>query len=85
MKPFEDNAVGEARWIVVAWCVFAVWVLAASFWLPRTTPESPRLVFGMPMWIALGVFLPWSIATIFTIWFSLTKMSDDPESETDDD
>lgn len=85
MKPIKDNAVRESLWIIGAWGVFAVWVLTASYWLPTTTPESPRLVLGMPMWIVLGVLLPWCVATIFTIWFSLAMMTDDPEPETEDD
>ncbi len=85
MKPFKDNAVREARWIVGAWCVFVTWVLTASYWLPPTTPEAPRLILGMPMWIVLGVFMPWSFATLFTIWFSLGMMTDDPPLESDDD
>lgn len=85
MKPLKDNAVSEALWIVGSWCVFAIWVLTASYWLPPTTPESPRMILGMPMWIVLGVILPWSVATTFTIWFSLVKMTDDPDSETKDD
>ena len=87
MKPIHDNAVAEARWIVVAWCLCAVWVLGGSYLLPPTTPDSPRIFLGMPMWIAVGVVLPWALATIFTIWFSLAVMSDDapPETESRDD
>ncbi len=85
MKPIKDDAVREACWIVVSWCVFALWVLTACYWLPPTTVESPRMILGMPMWIVLGVALPWSVATAFTIWFSLAMMTDDPEAETKDD
>ena len=85
VKPIKDNAVRESCWIVGAWIVFAVWMLTASYWLPPTTREQPRMIFGMPMWIVIGVFLPWAVATVFTIWFSLARMTDDPQSETDDD
>ncbi len=85
MKPIKDNAAGEALWIVGTWCVFAVWILMASYWLPPTTPESPRMILGMPMWIVLGVVLPWSVATVFTIWFSWAVMADDQDSEAQDD
>ncbi len=85
MKPIKDNAVRESLWIVGAWCVCAVWILTASYWLPPTTPDSSTMIFGMPMWIVLGVFTPWFAATVFTIWFSLAMMTDDPEPETQDD
>ena len=81
MKPIKDTAVRESYWIVGSWCVCAVWVLFATYILPATTPQSPRLLFGMPMWIVVGVMLPWSLATIFTIWFALGVMTDDPPPE----
>jgi hypothetical protein len=37
------------------------------------------------MWVVLGVFLPWLVAIVFTLWFSLCYMTDDPPSEPEDD
>ena len=85
MKPIKDNAVRESLWIVGTWCVFAVWMLGASYWLPPTTSDPSTILLGMPKWIVLGVFVPWSVATLFTIWFSLGMMTDDPDREAQDD
>lgn len=85
MKPIKDDANREAMWIVGAWCLFALWMLTASYWLPPTTSEAPRMILGMPMWIVLGVALPWLIATALTIWFALCVMTDDPPAERNDD
>ena len=85
MKPIKDNAVRESLWIVGAWCIFAFWMLGASYWLSPTTTDPSTIMWGMPRWIVLGVFLPWSVATLFTIWFSLGKMTDDPDREAQDD
>lgn len=45
----------------------------------KADPESTTL--GMPTWIFVGVLVPWVLASIATVVFSLRFMTDDEPSE----
>ena len=41
-------------------------------------PETIRITLGMPSWVLWGVAVPWLAATVFSCWFALCYMKDDP-------
>ena len=40
-----------------------------------------HLVLGFPSWVFWGIALPWLAANLFTFWFCLFRMKDDPLEE----
>ena len=69
----------EAGWILIAWLVFAVWVVGYCRAFAYENPGGDvATVMGMPSWIFWGIALPWFAATVFTIFFATWVMEDHP-------
>lgn len=74
----------EAGYILLAFFVSLVWTVGYSAIAGYDVPiEQMTLVWGMPSWIVWGVMLPWFAATMFSVWFGLFYMKDDPLGEAD--
>ena len=65
-----------------------MWVIATAYsvgysWLNgyRRPIESLTYVFGLPDWIFWGVIVPWLACTVFSAWFCLFYMADEPLGE----
>ncbi|MCG8649797.1 MAG: YhdT family protein [Pirellulales bacterium] len=86
LDPLFVSSKREAKWIVAAWLVNFGWVIGFSVARGYRVVEADALVMilGMPSWVFWGVFLPWIAVTLFTIWFTLTQMTDHPLEEEDD-
>ncbi len=71
--------------IVGAWLVFLIWTGLVCGIGARLDPENRvATVFGMPRWAFFGVVLPWGVACVFTLWFSMIFMKDtdlDPDRD----
>ena len=68
----------EALCIVGIWCLFAVWVLGyACFHAYVDDAQSIELVLGLPSWVTWGIALPWCVASVVTVVFSLGFMKDE--------
>ena len=65
----------EAGVAMLGWAIAITWTLSVSWWLGREQPAP--LLFGIPRWVVLGVFLPWVTLTLYNIWFSTTLLSKD--------
>lgn len=70
----------EFRVMVGIWGGFAVWtVVCNSIFAGKGGEEAEvAILFGMPMWVVIGVVLPWVCAVSATIWFALCFMEDTP-------
>lgn len=76
----------EALYILLAWLISLVWTVGYSAIDGYDVPiEQMTLVLGMPSWIVWGVMTPWGAATLFSVWFSLYYMKDDPLGEAESD
>lgn len=82
------NSRREAVVLLVAFSVFLVWsvgtcgVLGYDAAPAQATPEQPpTTIGGMPNWVFWGVAVPWLAANVFTFWFCLFYMKDDPLGE----
>ena len=72
----------EIGYILLAWLVCVVWTIGYCYFTGYRLPsDEMKITLGMPSWIFWGVLVPWILATVFTIWFSLFVMADDPLSE----
>lgn len=80
MKP--DPVFVHARrelWVILgAWALLMCWSIGYSAFAGYEVPEGPvPTVLGMPRWIFFAVFLPWVLASLFTVVFSLRVMKAD--------
>ncbi|MCO8124035.1 YhdT family protein [Stieleria sp. TO1_6] len=81
-KSLLDHCRHEMVWMAALWTVLLVWVVGCCWSIGYTPPgQVTPLVWGMPAWALWGVFLPWLVATVATIWFVLFRMIDDPLGE----
>jgi len=87
------NARREAIVIGVVWLLSLIWVVGycylrgyihtADSWAVRMGFATPRTaenfhaILGIPDWILFGIFIPWLICTLFTVWFGLVFMAED--------
>ena len=73
----------EAIVLLIAFAAFFTWSVGVSFYLGYglTSEEADRAVFGIPHWVFWGVAVPWMGANVFTFWFCLFYMADDPLGE----
>ena len=68
----------EALVMAAFWLAMASWVVGSCYTLGYPSESNEiALVMGMPAWVVWGVFLPWCLSTVFTIWFALCKMTDE--------
>ncbi|VTS08222.1 Uncharacterized protein OS=Planctomyces maris DSM 8797 GN=PM8797T_05000 PE=4 SV=1 [Tuwongella immobilis] len=87
------NARREAWFVALIWFLSLTWVVGycylrgyqhdADSWLVRMGLAVPRTAenftayFGFPDWILFGVFLPWIICSLITLWFGMSYMKED--------
>ena len=77
--PVYLNARRESKFILIAWAAFGIWVV--GFCMLKgydVDPDQMKVVMGMPSWVFWGIALPWFLAALLTVWFSLFYMKDDP-------
>ena len=77
--PVYLNSLRETFVILIAWVGFCLWVVGYCAWRGYDVEvEQMQLVLGMPAWVFWGIAMPWAAANIFSIWFCLQYMADDP-------
>ena len=47
-------------------------------------PDDLATVLGIPAWLCWGIFAPWLVADLFTVWFCFCYMQDDDLGEARD-
>lgn len=69
--------------LLIAFFVFLTWTISVSYSMGygQTEAETPPTVLGIPDWAFWGVAVPWMAANVFTFWFCLFYMEDDPLGE----
>ena len=69
--------------MICVWVVVGLWVLGynsqAAYAAENEVPL--RMLFGMPRWVVFGWLIPLGMANVFTIWFCLRFMKDEPMEE----
>lgn len=83
--PVFTNSYREAVVIIVLFVLFMFWTVGISFWLgvreDVSDVEAISLVWGMPQWVFYGVFLPWMLVNVISVWFCFGLMKTDDLSE----
>ncbi len=77
----------ELKWMVVTWAVFFAWVIGYSSVAGYSAAEQAevQMVWGIPSWVFYGWLIPLLVANVFTIWFCMCKMQDEPMEELPED
>lgn len=75
----------EAWAILGLWGVCLLWCVGYSslYGYSLDAAQAPTR-FGMPHWVFGGVFVPWLLATLASVLFSLFVMQDDEEAAAGD-
>ena len=73
----------EMYWMVGTWVVFFIWVNGYGILNGYTAGDVQPVpvVLGIPRWIFFGYLLPLLAADVFTLWFCLRYMKDEPMEE----
>ena len=73
----------ELWYMLGGWVAAFLWVVGyAKFSTYSLDPGEPLdLVFGIPKWVFYGWLLPLLAANIYTLWFCLRFMKDEPMEE----
>jgi len=70
--------------------IFCLWVMALLWVVPfcyfngyggNVDPNTISMIMGVPTWLFWGIFVPWLVADVFTIWFCFCYMKDDDLGE----
>jgi hypothetical protein len=76
--PTFTNARREAAVILIIYSISLLYtILFCNFFGYDRDPETIRLYFGIPDWVAWGVLLPWTINVLVTFWFCFFYMAED--------
>lgn len=79
LDPIYVSGIRELKWILGAWLTSCLWVVGyCALFGYEVSPEQMTIVWGMPSWVFWGVLVPWIVSTLFTAWFVLFKMHDQP-------
>lgn len=75
----------ETRIILVFWFGMMLWVVGYCGSFAYETGGEMTLIMGFPSWVFWGIAVPWLVANLFTFWFCLFGMKDDPLEESESD
>lgn len=76
--PVFRNARREGAIALAVWAACLIWGVGFCAISGYDPPEGAvPTVLGMPRWIFIGVLVPWFVATVFTLVYSLRIMKDD--------
>lgn len=84
--PAVRHARQETWWTLAAWLVALVYTIGycARYGYGRDLADL-TFVWGVPDWVFWGIFVPWGVSTLFSIWFAFGRMRrDDLGVEQDD-
>ena len=79
--PVYLHARREALEILVAWGIALVWSIGYCSLYGYEQGPPLKMVWGIPSWVFWGVVVPWACAAVFTCYYSLVRMHDDPLGE----
>lgn len=76
-----QNTRREAGIIFALWVVALLWCVPYCYIAGYGPDAATHTVWGIPSWAFWGIAAPWTVASIFALWFSLRVMTDDDLGE----
>jgi len=80
LDPTFLNSRREAFVIFCLWLTGLVWAVSFCYfngYPSEFDAEQFQTIWGIPSWLFWGIFVPWLIADVFTVWFCFWHMKDD--------
>lgn len=74
----------EAIVIFFVWLAGLLWAVPFCYFngfLGNVEPGEITTTLGMPTWLFWGIFVPWIVADVVTMWFCFCYMKDDDLGE----
>lgn len=81
LDPVFLHARREAGEILLAWLAALLWSVGYCSFRGYGQTDPLQTVLGIPAWVFWGIAVPWAASAIFTFYFSLVRMKDDPLGE----
>ena len=84
--PVYLNSRREAIVTLIGWFVAGCYTL--TYCLRNgydLDPAEIEVVWGMPKWVVVGVFLPWTLANVYAWWFAFRLVKPDDLGADPDD
>ena len=77
------HAQRETKILLVAFAVCLIWSVSVSYFLGYNVSAENigRTVWGIPRWVFWGIAVPWMASNLFTVYFCMFCMADDPLGE----
>lgn len=67
----------EAMITLVVWAVATLYSVGYCYTFGHgRSAESLTFIWGFPDWVFVGILVPWTACTVFSIWFSGYYMTD---------
>jgi hypothetical protein len=80
--PVYVNSRREALVLLAIFAVALIYTIVVSSLLGYDRDPSEVVTYlGIPDWVMWGVFLPWTVCALVTVWFCFYFMADDPLEE----
>lgn len=80
--PVYVNSRREALVLLAIFAAALIYTIVVSFLLGYDRDPSEVVTYlGIPDWVMWGVFLPWTVCVLVTVWFCFYFMADDPLGE----
>jgi fatty acid desaturase len=79
LDPVFLNGRREALAVFVTWLAAFLWAVpyCATHAYTPVDPQNLKTLWGIPEWTFWGIFLPWLVADVVTIWLCFGYMRDD--------
>src|SRR3989304_1933066 len=90
MRVYEpDPTFRNARREAIVLCVVFIFALVYTLFICSRfgydrDPAEIVSYLGIPDWVMWGIFAPWTVCVLVTVWFCFVYMADDPLEDEDD-
>ena len=85
-KTLLQNSLAEIHWMLVFWLVCFLWVITYCVCFGEVDDgRELSMIAGIPSWVFWGIAVPWIVATVFSAWFALARISEDSLETAQDD
>lgn len=82
LDPVYRHARREAIEILLVWAVALAWTVGYCGYAGYASEgEELKTLLGIPAWVFWGVAAPWGVCALYSIFYSLLRIKDDPLGE----
>ncbi len=75
----------EAILVMLLWVACCIYTCTYAYLNAYRPDAANHLIYGIPSWVVWGVFAPWGVCTLVTIWASFWGIQDEDLGEENTD